>query len=457
MNQYQLIIIGGGPGGYDAAIRAAQLGIRTAVVENRDVGGTCLNRGCIPTKTLMHSAELVNEMRESEQFGVTAENITFDFGRIHARKTEVSTKLRSGIEQMFLSNGIDLIRGTGTITGEGIVRVASAEGERTFTADKILIATGSVPARPPIPGLDQEGVITSDELLQDTDHVFNSLVIIGGGVIGMEFASVYSAFGCQVTVIEALAHILPNMDREIAQNLGMIMKKKGVNILAGCQVSDITRDESGLCVNYINKDKAESVHGEAVLCAIGRRPNTAGLLGEGITLEMERGFLVVDDHFETSMKNVYAVGDVSSRVQLAHVASAQGIAAVEMMAGKEPAIIVTAIPGCIYTTPEIASIGITADEAKANGRAVKTGKYVMYANGKTIIKNGARGFIKIVADAETDVILGAQLMCERATDMISELTTAVVNGLTVEQMLKVMRPHPTFNEGITDALENVGK
>jgi len=456
VNQYDLIIIGSGPGGYVAAIRSAQLGFKTVVIENRDIGGTCLNRGCIPTKALMHSTELLREMRESELFGVHAENINFDFGKIHKRKSEISKRLCEGVEQLLIANKIDLIRGTAKIVAEHSVQVSSTDSERIVTGDRILIATGSVPAKPPIPGLDLSGVFTSDDLLQDMNHVFKSLVIIGGGVIGMEFASIYNALGCQVTVIEAMDRVIPNMDKEFAQNLGMILKRKGIKILTGCKVSEVISNESELCVNYISKDRPESARAEAVLCAIGRRPNIVGLFGDRVSLNMERGFIVVDEHFETSMKDVFAIGDVSSRIQLAHVASAQGSAAVEMMAGKEPTVNVTATPGCVYTSPEIASVGMSADEAMVAGRAVKTGKYVMYSNGKTMIKNGERGFIKIVADAETEAVLGAQIMCERASDMISELTTAVVNGLTVEQMLKVMRPHPTFNEGITEALEAVG-
>ncbi len=454
MNDYQLLVIGAGPGGYVAAIRGARLGLKTAVVEDRDVGGTCLNRGCIPTKALLHSAELFSEIKNSARFGVSAENVACDFAAVHARKEEVVGKLRGGVEQLFKANKIDLIRGKGTICAPNTVKI-SGEEQKTVTADNIVIATGSVPARPPIPGLDLDGVITSDELLMSTDHIYDSLIIIGGGVIGVEFASVYSALGCKVTVIEALDRLLPNMDKEISQNLAMILKKRGVSVNTSSKVSCVVKGENGLRVNYVSKDKECSAEGEAVLVAIGRRPNTAGLFGEGISLESERGRLIVNERYETSMSGVYAIGDVSSRIQLAHAASAQGSACVEMIAGHAPSINVSLVPGCIYTSPEIASVGLTADEAKEAGVNVKVGKFTMFSNGKTIISDGERGFIKIVSEEETGKVLGAQMMCERATDMISEITTAVANGLTVEQMLKAMRPHPTFNEAVTEALEDV--
>jgi dihydrolipoamide dehydrogenase len=458
MKDYELIVIGAGPGGYVAAIRAAQLGMKTAVIEKQDVGGTCLNRGCVPTKALLHSAELVNEIKEADVFGVNVEGVALDFKKMHERKQEVVDKLRSGVEQLFKANGIDLIRGHASIAGEGSIRVMAEDGERALSCDRILIASGSKPSAPPIPGLDLPGVVTSDEILMESSHPYKSLVIIGGGVIGMEFATFYNAIGCQVTVIEAMDRIIPTMDKEIAQNLGMILKKKGVKIMAGCRVENVEKNENEgtqLRVNFITKGKNESAEAEAVLVAIGRRPNTEGLFQEGFQLDMERGRIIIDKKFETSVKNVYAIGDVSSKIQLAHVASAQGAAAVEMMAGKAMNRDLNAVPGCIYTSPEIATVGITADEAREAGRAVKTGKFVMFSNARTMIKDGDRGFIKLVSDEETGEVLGAQLMCERATDMISELTTAVANKLTAEQMLKVMRPHPTFNEAISEAFEDM--
>ncbi len=450
MSDYQLIVIGAGPGGYTAALRAAKLGRRTAIVERREVGGTCLNRGCIPTKALLHAAEIAQAAREGGRFGVEAGEVRVDLAAAYRRKNEVVEQLRRGIEGLFQQKKVDLIRGTGTITAPGTVSVDGT----AYTADHILIATGSVPARPPIPGL--ELAVTSDELLAGQEKLPASLVIIGGGVIGMEFASLYCALGVPVTVLEAMDRILPNQDREICQNLAMILKKRGVSIAAGAMVSAVERRADGqLAVRYTCKGQEGEAVGETVLCAIGRRPNTEGLLGEGVALEMERGRIVTDQLGRTSLPGVSAAGDVTARVQLAHVAAAQGAACAQRLAGETPLTDLSAIPSCIYTSPEIAAVGLTADEAKAAGRGVKVGKYVMFSNGKTVIADGQRGFIKIVADSGSGVILGAQLMCERATDMVSQLTAAVVNGLTADQLLRVMRPHPTFDEGIGEALEDL--
>ena len=452
MAQFDLIVIGAGPGGYVCAIEAAHKGLKTAIVEKRDVGGTCLNRGCIPTKALLHSAELYEEIKKCEKYGINVEGASFDFNKIHEYKSGVVTKLRTGVESLFTANGITLIRGEGVITGKGTVTVDGVE----HTAENIVIATGSTPAKPPIKGLDLEGVITSDELLEGEVKYDDSLIIIGGGVIGMEFASVYAALGTEVTVIEAMDRVLPTLDREISQNLSMILKKRGVKINTGAKVTEIIKNDDGtMKCCYEAKGKTGEAVGKRVLVAIGRRPNTQGLFGEGVEIETERGRVVVDNEFRTSMEGVRAIGDAASKIQLAHLASAQGIFVADKIAGGECHIDLSLVPSCIYTTPEIAAIGITEDEAKAQGINYKTGKVLMHSNGKTIIAEGERGFIKLVTDAETGKVLGAALMCERATDMLSELSTAVANGLTADDMLKVMRPHPTFNEAVTEAFESI--
>lgn len=450
MYEYDLMVIGAGPGGYTAALRAAQLGLKTAIVEERDVGGTCLNRGCIPTKTLLHSAQLAQEAREGRKFGVDVQNVTVDFGAVHGRKEQVVQQLRQGVEGLFQQRKVDLLRGTGRIVAPGQVEVSGT----MHTAQNILIATGSVPVRPLIPGL--EHALTSDELLERQESVFSSLVIIGGGVIGMEFASLYSALGCSVTVIEAMDRILPNLDREVCQNLGMILKKQGVQIFPAAKVTAVELGPDGTrTVRFEKKGEESQVTAQAVLCAIGRRPNIQGLFGPDVSVEMDRGRILVDETFQTSVSGIYAVGDVSARIQLAHVASAQGTACVEHLAGERPRMDGNVIPSCVYTSPEIACVGITADQAKAQGREVKVGKYVMFSNGRTVICDSPRSFMKIVADGHTGVILGAQLMCERATDIITQLTLAVVNSQTVWQLLEAVRPHPTFEEGVGEALEDL--
>ena len=457
MKEYQLIVIGAGPGGYEAAIRAAQLGLTTALIERRDVGGTCLNRGCIPTKAMLHSAQLYREAANFELFGLHTENTSFDWAKVHQRKNDVVVKLRTGIEQLIKANKIDFFNNSTSILGKNDVQLDQGE---VIRGENILIATGSVPARPPIPGLDLPNVVTSDELLDDphftqADSLAKEILIIGGGVIGVEFASVFSSFGCHVTIVEAMERILPTMDREISQSLNMVLKKRGVSIHTGAMVEKLEQDENGLVCHFTEKGKAQAVPAQQVLVAIGRRPNTQGLFAEGFEVACERGRIVTDENFRTSVDSIYAIGDVTSKIQLAHMASAQGICAVHTIAGQKPPIDLRYVPGCIYTDPEIASVGITEDEAKQQGIPVKKGKFLMTGNGRSLIDEQERGFIKVLAHQETDVILGAQLMCSRATDIVAELATAIVNGLTCAQLAGVIRPHPTFCEGVTEAVEDV--
>ena len=454
MFNFDLIVIGAGPGGYEAALHAARLGLKTAVVEKREVGGTCLNRGCIPTKALLHASAVYEEAKHGAELGVAAENLSYDLTAMFAYKQQVVEKLRGGIEGLFKAAKVTLLRGTGTLTAPNTV-VVSGENEGVYTAQNILLATGSVPARPPIPGLDLPGVMTSDELLSGEGGGFNSLIIIGGGVIGMEFATFYNDLGVAVTVVEGLDRLLPNMDRELGQNLSMIMKKRGVQVFTGAMVKNLEQTGAGLQVNFETRGKLQSVAGEKVLCAIGRSPCTAGLFGEGVAVEMDRRRIKVNERFETSLPGVYAIGDVSSPVQLAHVATAQGIYAVNEIAGKANETDLSLVPGCVYVRPEIAAVGLTEADAKAREIPVKTAKALMSANGRTVILNGDRGFMKLVAHAETRKLLGAQLMCSNASDMISQLSEAIANGQTPADLLKAMRPHPTFEEALTAALEEL--
>ena len=454
MFDFDLIVIGAGPGGYEAALHAAKLGLKTAVVERREVGGTCLNRGCIPTKALLHASAVYEDTKNGPALGVTAENLSYDLSAMFAYKQQVVEKLRSGIESLFKAAKVTLLRGTGTLSAPNTVTVAG-ENEGVYTAQNILLATGSVPARPPIPGLDLPGVMTSDELLNGEGGDFSSLVIIGGGVIGMEFATFYNDLGVAVTVVEGLDRLLPNMDRELGQNLAMIMKKRGVQVFTGAMVKDLEAVDGGLQVNFETKGKLQSVVGEKVLCAIGRSPYTAGLFAEGMAPEMDRRRIRVNERFETSLPGVYAIGDVSSPVQLAHVATAQGIYAVNEIAGRANEMDLSLVPGCVYVRPEIAAVGLTEADAKAKEIPVKTAKALMSANGRTVILNGDRGFMKLVAHAETRKLLGAQLMCANASDMISQLSEAIANGLTPADLLRAMRPHPTFEEALTAALEEL--
>lgn len=453
MDHYQLIVIGAGPGGYMAALRAAKLGLRTAVVENREAGGTCLNRGCVPTKALLHASGIYREALEGAGAGVLAKDVEIDLPVMFARQKEISSKLSTGIEGLFKSAKVAYLQGTGQITAPGAVRVTAADGAVTdYTTDNILIATGSVPARPPIPGLDLPGVMTSDELLQGSDTLYKSLVIIGGGVIGVEFATFYSDLGCAVTIVEGLDRLLPNLDRELGQNLAMALKKRGVAIHTGAMVERLEESGDGLTVHFNTKNGPGSAAGEKVLCAIGRRPYWEGLFAPGLQPETAGRAIKVDGRYQTSIPGVYAIGDVSSKIQLAHVATAQGEACVEMICGKEPTVDVSIVPSCVYCRPEIASVGLTEAEAKEAGIPAKSGKCVMFSNARTMIADPGRCFMKVVARTDTREIIGAQLMCEHSTDMISQISQAIANHMTVEQLMKAMRPHPTFEEALGEAL-----
>ena len=473
-DKFDLVVIGAGPGGYEAAIEGVKKGMKVALVENRELGGTCLNRGCIPTKTIIHTAELYHELQSGPSIGLTVREPAVDMEMVQKRKDEVLEQLRKGIASLMKTNRISVFYGTGTILDREHVKVALS-GEKTgekaeeqpdgqkqdqvvLETGHILIATGSVPACPPIPGSSLPGVVTSDGLLDKKD-MFEHLIIIGGGVIGMEFASVYSSLGHGVTVIEALDRILPTMDKEIAQNLKMIMKKRNVDIHTGAKVEEIlqTEDGKGLICRYTEKDKPCEARADGILIATGRRAYTGGLITDESSREvkdmaMERGRIITDEKYETSVPGIYAIGDVTGGIQLAHAATAQGRNAVAHMAGEDMVIRTDIIPSCVYTNPEIGCVGISADEAKARGMEAVTKKYIMSANGKSILSQQERGFIKVVADSGSHRILGAQMMCARATDMISQFAVAMANGLTLEDMAKVIFPHPTFSEGILEAV-----
>lgn len=468
MNNFDLIVIGGGPGGYVAAIKGAQLGLSTAIIEKDRLGGTCLNRGCIPTKAMLHAADLYREVLEGGQFGIHAENVTVNYGEILSYKQDTIDKLVSGVEQLLKANGVTILKGTGTLLADRQIKVTFTEPaedgatEGYYEAENIILAGGSYPSRLPVEGMELDGVLTSDGLFA-LEEIPESLTVIGGGVIGMEFAEVFSALGCKVTVLEALPRILANLDKEISQNLKMILKKRGVDIHAGASLTKIEKDPSGgLTCHYTEKDKEKTVTSQYVLCAVGRKPNTAGLFeapseqtAHDLGISMERGFIETDLYGETGASGIYAIGDIVKGIQLAHVASAQGITAAERIAGHNPNVNLSIVPSCIYTSPEIGSVGIMEEDAKEAGIPVKVGKYITSANGKSLISKEERGFIKIIAHADTGVILGAQMMCARATDMIGEMATAIANKLTAAQLLIGMRAHPTYNEAVGEALEEL--
>ncbi len=466
---YELVVIGGGPGGYVAAIKAAQLGKKTALIEYREIGGTCLNRGCIPTKTLMHSAHLYEEVRRLAEFGIDIGEAKLCTDKVWERKDSVVERMRNGVTALLEANHVTVYQGKARILGRSCqqesIRIGIALPDtkgvtdqiplRELEAERVLIATGSKPSLPNIPGIELPEVLTSDELLERKE-LFPRLLIIGGGVIGIEFATLYQELGCRVEIIEAMDRILPSMDKEISQSLAMSLKKKGILLHTKSMVQEIRQTADGsLACAYIEKEQSKEAFADGILIAVGRRAYTEELFTGECKPEMDGAYIKVKDSFETDIPGIYAIGDVIRGMALAHTASAQGIAAVEGMFGQELTVKLSAIPSCVYTTPEIALVGLSEEKAAEAGYEVKIGKYPMLGNGKTLLSAGDRGFIKLITDAASDRLLGAVLLCDRATDMISELTMAIVNELTVKDMKAVIRPHPTYSEGITEALEDI--
>ncbi len=470
---YDLTVIGAGPGGYEAALEAAKLGLRTALIEKDSLGGTCLNRGCIPTKTLLHSSELYNEICNAERFGVSAEHVQADLNNIQQHKQTTITTLQKGIAALLKAAKVTMYQGLGTVihTGtdasgtEGIKQVQiTSDGADPVIIEtrQILLASGSVPSVPPIPGHDLPGVMTSDELLSWNQEPFSSLLIIGGGVIGVEFAGIWQALGTKVTILEALPSLIANMDKELGQSLKQSLKKKGADIHTGAKVQSLESADEGILCTYTEKDTVCTCTAQAVLIATGRKPYTDGLFADGLAPSMERGRILTDEHFQTSLPGIYAIGDVNGKLQLAHAATAQGVHAVHQIAALSEDTsgsavshagnpVLDLVPSCIYASPEIASVGLTLDQAKEQGLSAKSHKILSSANGKSVLSLQERGFMKVVYLEETHVIIGAQLLCARATDMISEFAVAIAQRLTLEEMASVIRPHPSFSEMITQA------
>lgn len=451
--QYDLVIIGAGPGGYEAAYEAADFGMKVALVEKDLVGGTCLNRGCVPTKTMMHSSDAYRIATRSANIGVTAEGVKADLNRIIDRKCEVSETLRDGIMFLLKKKKVDFVAGTAKVTDGHTVEINGNEEVSELTAANIMIATGSEPATPPIPGADLPGVLDSTGLLELRGEIMKDFVIIGGGVIGIEFATIYSDLGTNVTVVEAMDRLLPNMDKELGRSLKMNFKNRGIDTHTNAMVEKIEERNGRLVCFYKEKDKVQEVEADHILVCTGRRPVTKGVFSAELEEKLlgARGFLQVDDCYRTEIPSIYGIGDAIGGTMLAHTATAEGRNAVAIMNGKEPEINMNVVAGCIYTSPEIASVGLTQDEAKEAGIDVITKKFPTSANGKTIIEELDRGFIKLVASKEDHTLLGAQLMCGRATDIIGELAVAIANGLTIDEVANTIHPHPTFVEAVCEA------
>jgi dihydrolipoamide dehydrogenase len=449
---YDLIVIGAGPGGYVAAIRAAQLGLKTACVESREtLGGTCLNVGCIPSKALLHASELYEEAHSGAlaKFGIGFKDVKLDVAQMQAEKTKAVGELTGGIEFLFKKNKVDWLKGHAAFASANSVEVAG----KTYTADKIMIATGS--SVTPLPGVevDQKVIVDSTGALA-LPKVPKHMVVIGGGVIGLELGSVWRRLGAQVTVVEYLDQILPGMDGEVRKDAAKIFKKQGVEIRTSTKVTgaSVKGSKATLTVEPAAGGASETIEADCVLVSIGRRPNTEGLALDkaGITLN-GRGQIEVGPDFQTSVPGIYAIGDVTPGPMLAHKAEDEGIAAAEFAAGLTGIVNHDVIPGVVYTMPEIADVGLSEEEAKAKGHEIKVGKFPMMANSRAKTNRDTDGFVKVIADAATDRVLGVHIIASLAGTMIAEAALAMEFGATSEDIAYTCHAHPTHSEALKEA------
>jgi len=445
MENFEVAVIGGGPGGYVAAIKAAQAGKKTVIIEKDTVGGVCLNRGCIPTKALVKSVSVFDELKKAKDFGITGlegVSLGMNMEKVQARKKMVVRRLTEGVKFLLTKNGAKIINGTASFVDAKTIKV----NDETITADKIIIASGSVVFIPPIPVKGDAKVITSDEALNLTS-VPESIVVIGGGAIGIEFAYILNRLGSNVTVIEMLETILPRVDEEIIKETAKILRGKGIDIITSAKVTGI----DGKTVSYELGGVAKTVETEMVLMAVGRAPSTEGLNIEATGVKMDRRAIAVDEHLRTSNPDIYAIGDCNGKVMLAHTASAEAIVAVDNICGKDVAMDYSHIPQCIYITPEIASIGLTEKEAKEKYGQVRVGKFPLSANGKALIEDATGGFIKVIVSPDIYEILGVHIMGIHATDMIAEAGLAMNMEATAEIVGNTIHPHPSVAEIIPEA------
>jgi dihydrolipoamide dehydrogenase len=448
-----IIIIGGGPGGYVAAIRAAQLGAKVALIEEDLVGGTCLNRGCIPTKALYKNAEIVQTLNKSLSFGIHLEGFQINMEQVQGRKQEVVNKLRTGVSQLLKENGVEVIVGKGSLINSNTVLITDGAGNtQEMHGKNILLATGSAAARLPIPGIDLPGVITSNEALE-LQKLPKTMIIIGGGVVGIEFAGIFQSLGTQVTVVEYLPRILPLVDEEIVRRATVYFRKQGFKMETGIKVKKIVQGEGELRVLAEGKKGELEFTGEMVLLSVGRSINVEGLNLDQIGIEYDRYGIKVNNYYETSVPGIYAIGDVIGGQMLAHVASEEGKAVIDHIFGvEESRINYDAVPACVFSFPEIASVGLTEEETKKRGISYKVSKFMFAANGKALTLGEGDGLVKVIADVSTQKILGVHILGPHASDLIHEGSLAVTNGLTVADVGRTIHAHPTLAESFHEAV-----
>ena len=451
-----LIIIGGGPAGYVGAIRAAQLGANVTLVEKQEVGGTCLNVGCIPTKVLTSAAYTLSTLKHAGRWGLKVHGVDLDFSMLMKRKQMVVNRSVTGVKTLLKTRGVNSIKGTATFLDEKTVEVKMRDGAiEKLEADKFLIATGSVPIQLPIPGIESKGVIDSTGALSLTS-VPKSMLIIGGGVIGCEFAYIYHSFGAQIIIVEMLPQIIPGEDEEIVASLRNSMERSGIKIFTHSKVSKIAPTKEGrMTVTISTTEEETKVDVEKVLVSVGRKASTKDIGLEKLGIKMDRGTIVVDDHLRTNLPHIFAAGDCIGNWLLAHVAFMEAEIAVENALGEDKKMDYTAVPSSIYTHPEIGSVGLSEKQAKEKGLEVKTGKFPMVACGRAQAENETEGFVKVVVEKTSGKILGAQILGHRATDLIAELTLAIQMGAKTQDVIDTIHAHPTLSEPIREAVLKV--
>jgi len=453
--QYNVIVIGSGPGGYVAAIRCAQLGFKTAIIEKYNtLGGTCLNVGCIPSKALLDSSEhFINAKEHFKEHGIDIPEPKVNIGQMIQRKAGVVKSNVDGIAFLMKKNKIDVHTGVGSFVDKNTIKVTAADGkETTLTTEKVIIATGSKPTALPFAAFDKKRIISSTEALE-LKEVPKHLIVIGGGVIGMELGSVYARLGAKVTVVEFLDALIPTMDGTLGKELGKIAKKMGMDVFLGHKVTSVENKGSEVIVKAEPKagGNALELKGDYVLVSIGRRPYTDGLGLDKVGIELDRGRVPVDDHLKTKVDNIYAIGDVVRGAMLAHKAEEEGVYVAEQLAGQKPHVNYLLIPGVVYTWPEVASVGYTEEQLKEQGRAYKTGSFPYKALGRARASMDTDGLVKILADKATDEILGVHIIGARAADMIAAGVTAMEFRASAEDVARMSHAHPTYMEAVKEA------
>lgn len=455
----KIIIIGAGPGGYETALLAARRGVEVTLVESGPVGGTCLNEGCIPTKAFCKNAEVLDGLKEAEAYGIGGLTYDFDFGKVVSRKNAVVEQLRAGVEGLLGHKLINVVRGKASFKDSHTVLVGTEE----YAADHIIIATGSVSATLPVPGADLPGILTSKEIL-DLEQVPQRLCVIGGGVIGLEFASIFHSFGSQVTVVEYCKEILPRFDTDLSKRLKQSLVRKGIDINTQAQVLSISEDEGGYRVTYSRKGKEENVVADKVLMAVGRKANVSSLNLADAGIDFTQRGVTVNEHMQTNVPHIYAVGDINGTMMLAHSATFQGIVALDHIMGVTNEIDLSVMPAAVFTSPEAASVGKTEDECKEQGIAVRCLKSFFRANGKAVTMGETDGFCKIVVAAEPKegtespyapgTILGCHMYGPHSSDIIQEVCALISRRATIEQFRSIIHTHPTLSEVLQSAVHS---